>query len=213
MATRTPPIALSLLLIAVCNVIAGMNVDARASEPRGLAFRSSFVIADFDGDHKPDFATVNIDQTFIRLTNYSIHFELGKGLEAEIGLTAPSGGLQLTTRDVNGDDSLDLVVRTAFDSNLVAVLLNDGHGRFTLARRDLFPNVEYEPNSRLNPEAPHRVERALSLPSRNSFGDRMDCEPSDRVRTFAEPCQTETETWFGCFSGHSLSGRAPPEQF
>ena len=216
--TRTRLIAQGILLMAGCALIAGTSVGAQATEPRGLAFRSSsqatgrFVIADFDGDHKPDFATVNADQTFIHLTNYSIHFELSKGLDAEIGLTAPSGGLQLTTRDVNGDDSLDLVVRTVFNSNLVAVFLNDGHGSFTLARRELFPSVENEPRSRLSPEALHRAERALSLPSRNGFGDRVETEPSDRVKTIAEPCQIEKQTWFRGFLGHSLSGRAPPEQ-
>ena len=218
MLKRTRLKAQTILLAVGCLLIAGTSLVARASEPQGSSFGSQgqslghFVIADFDGDQKPDFATVDIDQTFIHLTNYSIHLQLSQGLESEIGLTAPSGGLQLIPRDVNGDDSLDLVVRTVFDSNLVAVLLNDGHGRFTLAKPELFPSAQNEPSSRFGPEVQHRVERALLPPSRNSFGDRVKFELSGRVRTIAEPFQVEKELWFRDFFGHSESGRAPPKR-
>ncbi len=171
-----------------------------------------FVIADFDGDHKPDFATVNIDQSFIHETNYSIHFELSQGLELQIGLTAPSGGLQLITRDVNGDDILDLVVRTAFDSNLVAVLLNDGHGRFTLAKPEVFRTVTNEPSQHLRPEVLHQAERAVVLPSRNSFGDRVQPLSSERIGLSAERIPCEEGFLSRGPQAHSEYGRAPPER-
>ena len=37
-------------------------------------------------------------------------------------------------RDVNGDDVIDLAVTTAMGSHFVAVLINDGHGKFALAK-------------------------------------------------------------------------------
>ena len=189
MVAQTRLIAQTILFLALCAFLPFTGMAAGASEPQGKLFESHdqtqghFVIADFDGDHNPDFATVHIDQTFIHLTNYSIHLELSQGLESEIGLTAPSGGLQLITRDVNGDDSLDLVVRTAFSSNLVAVFLNDGHGKFTLAEPEFARSAQNEPVNRLNPSVPHRLERVLLLPSRSSLGDLAETEFSRRVRT------------------------------
>jgi hypothetical protein len=95
---------------------------------------SSFAIADFDGDRKPDLATVEILRNESSSnTQYSIRFELTAGITQVFGVTAPAGGLQIVARDVNGDDSLDLLVSTTWLHEQVAVLLNDGHGRFTLA--------------------------------------------------------------------------------
>ena len=190
---------------------------AYASEPQitasggGGQLLGHFLIADFDGDHKPDFATVNVDRTFIHLTNYSIHLQLSQGYDSAIGLTAPSGGLQLISRDVNGDDILDLVVRTAFDSNLVAVLLNDGHGNFTLAKPELFPGFENEPSSHFNAELRHPAERILLLPSRSSFGNRTESGLTERVRILAESLRARKKQPSYNFVEYAQSGRAPPE--
>ena len=81
-----------------------------------------------------------MNQSHLHLTDYSIRLRLSRGFESAIGITAPSGGLQLSSRDVNGDNILDVVVRTALDSNLVAVLINDGNGNFSLAKPELFPD-------------------------------------------------------------------------
>jgi hypothetical protein len=205
------------LLGILCLLMAGMGIVAAASEPEAMAFGGGgqalggrFVIADFDGDRKPDFATVNVDRTFIHLSNYSIHLQLSQGYDSAIGLTAPSGGLQLISRDVNGDDVLDLVVRTTLDSNLVAVLLNDGHGKFTLAKPGQFPWIENEPSSQFSSEVRHLSERMLALPSRNSFGDEAEPEFVGRLRPIAERLRTEKKQEFYSFVGHSDSGRAPP---
>jgi len=101
---------------------------------------SNFAIADFDGDRKPDLATVEILRSESSSnTRYSIRFELTAGITQVFGLTAPAGGLQIVARDVNGDDALDLLVSTVWLHQQVAVLLNDGHGRFTLADPGEYP--------------------------------------------------------------------------
>ena len=58
-----------------------------------------------------------------------------------IGVNAPLGGLNITSRDVDGDQSLDLIVTTAWLNQPVAVLLNDGHGNFTLTDPSAFPAI------------------------------------------------------------------------
>jgi hypothetical protein len=94
---------------------------------------SSFAIADFDGDSVPDLAKVEWVQLDSLRAHYSVRFQLSAGPEQSFELTGPVGGLQLVSRDVNGDNALDLIVTTAWEHEPVAILLNDGHGIFTVA--------------------------------------------------------------------------------
>jgi hypothetical protein len=54
---------------------------------------------------------------------------------------APTGGLQLTSRDVNGDHFVDVVVTTAWTNQPIAVLLNDGRGNFSPSNPAAFPGA------------------------------------------------------------------------
>ena len=56
-------------------------------------------------------------------------------------MAGPSGGLQISPRDVNGDKFADLVFTSLLDSHFVAILLNDGHGNFVPADAGDFPGV------------------------------------------------------------------------
>jgi hypothetical protein len=102
----------------------------------------SFAIADFDGDHRLDCATVNGGQA-VSASNYEYWIELkltAAGRQA-IPVVAPFGGLAIEARDVNGDNAVDLVVTTAWLRQPVAVFLNDGHGRFSRAEPSEFPGA------------------------------------------------------------------------
>jgi len=92
-----------------------------------------FAIADWDGDQKPDLAFVEAERQEAATGHYSIRLQFGAGTESTITLDAPSGGLRLTARDVNGDDKVDLIVTSEFGTHVIEVLLNDGHGEFTVA--------------------------------------------------------------------------------
>src|SRR5271167_2526302 len=87
--------------------------------PAGFGLSSAhFAIGDFDGDQKPDLASVQVDPYSQQATRYSIHLQFSVGTRSAIGLTAPLGGLLLSAKDVNGDSTLDLVVTTALDHHL-----------------------------------------------------------------------------------------------
>jgi len=113
----------------------GHAARAPASSFAATAFPggSPFVIADFDGDREPDLATVRAVRGDARSARYSIQFQLTSGNWQTVGVTAPLGGLQIVARDVNGDSALDVVIRTAWRHQAVAVLLNDGQGNFKSA--------------------------------------------------------------------------------
>ena len=66
-------------------------------------------------------------------------------------LVAPAGGLLIEARDVNGDHTVDLVFTSAWFRQPVAVLLNDGHGRFLRAEPGAFPGAFRESHTSVIP--------------------------------------------------------------
>jgi hypothetical protein len=109
-----------------------------SSSPR---VTSQFAIADFDGDRRPDFATVHAGQSGAIYSQYWIAFQLSSGPRRTLSIIAPPGGLEVTSRDVNGDDFLDVIVTTAWTNRPVAVLLNDGQGNFRAFSPSAFPGA------------------------------------------------------------------------
>jgi hypothetical protein len=130
------------LILGVPGRANAASTSTRQSPVPSAGFNSSFAIADFDGDRKPDLATVEIQKGNSSSTSqYSIRLQLTAGAVQVFGVIAPAGGLQIVARDVNGDDALDVLVSTAWQHQQVAVLLNDGHGNFTLADAGAFPTA------------------------------------------------------------------------
>lgn len=141
---RWTVVATSFAAVVCCSLLTAasqgnVSAAAKASAPAG----SRFAIADFDGDSRPDLATVQVGLSSASRPGYWIDFELSAGVRQSIRLTAPAGGLQIASRDVNGDRSLDLVVTTAWLSQPVAILLNDGHGNFTYREATAFPSITW----------------------------------------------------------------------
>jgi len=145
-------VSVGLLCLCVFAMLFGRNAAEAAHGTSGGAggFAPGFAIADFDGDHKPDLATLQVERDAAGGTRYSIRLQLSAGEESAIGITGPQGGLELVARDVNGDDVIDLVVTTAMGSHFVAVLINDGHGKFTLTNAGAFPSIESDQGARLD---------------------------------------------------------------
>lgn len=102
--------------------------------------KSEFAIADFDGDSLPDLATVQASSGNVVDTRYWIAFQMSGGARQVLGITGPTGGVQISSKDVNGDDFADVVVTTAWTNLPVAVLLNDGKGNFTAYSPSNFSN-------------------------------------------------------------------------
>ena len=179
------PLVVCLALLAILAMKLLPAVAASRNADSNWTGRSDFgaaiAIADFDGDERPDMATVSVGRTGLQNTEYFIQFQLSREGDSDFGLTARGGGLDLSPRDVNGDSILDLVVSTSLDSKIVAVLLNDGHGRFSLVGANAYPALTTQVFSYIRtpfePSHDLSVIAALRLP----FGE----EPSNMGAFFA----------------------------
>jgi hypothetical protein len=130
-----------MAVLLVC--VAGLRAETRIGSG-WHAGTGSFAIANLDGDELPDLATVEMDRANGAATNYRIRVQLSAWPESAIGVVGPLGGLRISAADVNGDDQIDLVVRAAQKSTLIAVLLNDGSGHFRKAEPASYPELEQE---------------------------------------------------------------------
>jgi hypothetical protein len=209
-ATGRALLMLCFVAAVACRADAGTN-STRHSKASVLGINSYFAIADFDGDQKPDLATIEVLKgSSSRTTQYSIRFQLTAGIAQVFGVTAPSGGLQIVARDVNGDNALDVLVTTSLQHEQVAVLLNDGHGKFRLADASEFPAAFQENGRHWN--------SGTILPCDGSVLIRIEYPAGELGREsnfdgpqsyFKSACPFDSQGSAGS-SLFSLLGRAPP---
>jgi hypothetical protein len=133
----------SLILLLFLGLIGGAAARADVQNPPVTSIGPGlpFAIADFDGDLRPDLASVQAGANIAGNASYRIQFQLTSAGRQFIQLVAPAGGLQIEARDVNGDHAIDLVLTTAWSRQPVAILLNDGHGGFSRAEPTAFPRA------------------------------------------------------------------------
>jgi len=179
------------------------SVVSAVAEGNGVPF----AIADFDGDQRPDLARVQSGQGNSFQTRYWIQLQLTRAGRQLISIIGPAGGLQLIASDVNGDHAMDLVLRTAWLSRPVAILLNDGHGRFRTEKPSAFPGAFRR-----------AAENWLSNPQHLSGGAKM-MQSRSGVFAYAHFAHAPPQARAGWLSNltvfpsnRSLSqfGRAPP---
>jgi len=203
----------TLLLLVFASIIAvGLEkaAPARNVAPHEAGIVPQFAIEDFDGDNRPDIATVVEGRGGAADNHYRIRFQLSSGGSQNIDLTAPVGGLDITTRDVNGDDFADVVVTTTGTNRPVAVLLNDGAGTFTASDPSAFPGAFRKTNNFWSGLTEQLQEASPALFSRFFSNDLLSCNG-----TFSLPAE------IGVFARRSnrleardaevsYLGRAPP---
>src|SRR5271170_3863282 len=209
-AARGPLLWVSLLVLFLS---AGNNIAKGGAIPNGAAASAgpglTVAIADFDGDHRLDFASIQTGRDSCGGSAYWIQFQLSTAGRQSIQLVAPPGGLRIEARDVNGDHAVDLVFTTAWFRQPVAILLNDGHGSFSRAEPTAFPSVFNDPQTRWL-AGKHPAPAAVGLPPQSRVG--VDEAAKAPLR---EPAPAGfTLTSIPAFPAHTIlllsAGRAPP---
>jgi hypothetical protein len=203
-----------LTLLAFLGLAAAAGKAAAPGAGGGSAHRSAFgvdlVIADLDGDSRPDMASVSVAHNSQQSTDYFIRLQFSTAADATIGLTARAGGLDLAQSDVNGDSILDVVVRTALDSKVVAVLVNDGHGKFSLADPSSFSFATATADNFLQVPLDPTQDLTVIAPMRSAFGQR----PEGRATLLAPGAECAvsdpTEASVAADQAFCQFGRPPP---
>jgi hypothetical protein len=205
------------LALVVLSFFAFSQGNAAHAHPKGISSsslhsRAQFALDDFDGDNKPDLASVEVRQTGDRDARYQIKFRMSAGIPQNIGLIAPVGGLQLRSRDVNGDSYPDVVVTTLWSERPVVVLVNDGRGNFTECEPSRFPEAFASSEVSISCESRTNSDASVVLFQRyipDTCETRSDLRPTLRVIGRAIPGNFD----LGVSSdGYFLLGRAPPQQ-
>lgn len=132
---------LCLSIFAGLVLASAFGADLQSTSPSPAGTGLPFAFADLDGDRRPDLAAVQVGRSDASLTDYWIQLQLSAAGRQTILVVAPTGGLQIAVRDVNGDNALDLVLTTTWLGQPVAILLNDGHGGFSRVDPTAFPGA------------------------------------------------------------------------
>jgi hypothetical protein len=194
----------------------GRSTTAAADIPRSGPVTSvgpgpQFAIADFDGDVRPDLASIQAGPNSSGATNYWIQLQFSAVGRQSIRLVAPAGGLRIEARDVNGDHAVDLILATAWFNQPVAVLLNNGHGSFSRAEPAAFPGAFSDSKIKWAPVS-YQATEAVGVPSQSGAGIRPDpsCLPHGRSR--ARPISPSSAGFLVSPFLISHAGRAPPSE-
>jgi hypothetical protein len=212
-------LVLAVGMLALVWFVLGLGPHTAAASQAPRSDRSSakhivppVTIGDFDGDQRPDFVTADIGERGSSHTVYRIAIELSSGARSTLNIAAPDGGLQLSSRDVNGDDWPDVIVTTAWTQRPVAVLLNDGQGNFRELSPEQFPGAFPDSRSSLTATINEIRDSAAALLSRYDAGyfKPVACLDSPYLARLQIPDRRSdspvSRSW-------SFLGRAPPVSF
>ena len=203
-------IALGALIgTAFCLATNSTSYPTRPSFAR-LAGGAHFAIADFDGDWKPDLAEVETSDFRRFGSNYSVRLHFSANADVSFLVNAPSGGIRLAARDVNGDNLPDLVVSSILDQHVVAVLLNQGHGQFSRAEPAFFLTLVADPDVFLRSSNASICDNLILASARYSFeGECADGSAIPAV-SGADPVIRRNELMPQVAAIRGTRGRSPP---
>jgi hypothetical protein len=202
-----------LFLLFFVGLLAGgaTAADVPSANAASLEANQSFSIADFDGDAKPDLASVQTGKSDLAHTDYWIQLQLSVAGRQTFQIVAPMGGLQIVARDVNGDHALDLVLTTTWLKQPVAILLNDGHGTFLRLEPNAFPEAFNESTTSWSSTADHALD-AVGVPPQSREDICSEAKISLRLRlTSRFAANSFSQFRIGPFLISHLS-RAPPSE-
>ena len=200
---------LSWLFFAGLLGVSAGAADGSLSHAVSFEPHQSFSIADLDEDLKPDLASVQPGKSNGRSTDYWVDLQLSAAGRQKFRIVAPLGSVQITSRDVNGDHSLDVVLTSTWLKQPVAILLNDGHGTFSRVDPAVFSEAFRESQASWGSNTDQDTD-VFGVPpqSREHINSEIDLflyGPSRSRFTVTSDLQFGISPFLG-----SHSGRAPP---
>jgi hypothetical protein len=200
---------LLLLLTLFCGSVKA-NTDTQKIQTASVGAGPPFAIADFDGDLRPDLASVQTGRIDFSRAEYWIQLQLTTVGRQSFQVVASIGGLQITARDVNGDRAVDLVLSTSLLGQPVAIFLNDGHGSFSRAEPTAFPGAFTTSKKSLTSTSDEIKDAHAALPSRDrtkNCSNGSEFSSPQNVRGMLAPRASRNLLFSAIVS---FLGRAPP---
>lgn len=201
----------ALLLFSFVNrsTLEAVEVQSALASSVAGSLGTRFAIADFDGDHRLDVASLWQEQHTPIAVSYWIELRLSTGSRQSIHLSGPPGGLIIEARDVNRDDAVDLTVVTAWFKQPVAIFLNDGHGSFSRVEPAEFPGAFGQSSDNWS-SASNQGTEAVGVPSQSQKDTWSDARkvPRGLSPLGSVPASTPAPFDRSCLISHAE--RAPP---
>ena len=118
--------------------LAGTGIRLAAASPEAPDLRSvlrsplesNWVLADFNGDLRPDLASAHLTRHDARGYAQEVQVSLSRSGQTTFAFRSRAAKVELGVWDVDGDDDRDIVVFEALSKRPVGVWLNDGAGSF-----------------------------------------------------------------------------------
>ena len=146
-------------------------------------FGWSSAVADFNDDGEPDFTVADRQSGSAGGYSYRILFGVAGRAAQSVSFKSFSSTLNVSVRDVDHDDDLDVLLTEAPSATVDSVWLNDGHGRF--------------------------VRSDAALPSTASVADdAFESTPDSLSPTFVAPDRFAARRAVPSDIGHVVRGRA-----
>jgi hypothetical protein len=155
----------------VCEAAASASSHGVRETGFSFALHGSPGVGDFDGDNRADIVYAEPQGRVNGTYRYHVEVRLSTQSGANFDIdSGAAGGLHISTRDVDGDHDLDLVITSAFGGQQIGVWINDGHGQFTQGTAESYPLSIWQEPDRLweTPERPHFPPAAFVVPAGNS---------------------------------------------
>jgi len=198
-----------LIFLGLLGGRAAAGADIQNMPVTSLGPGPQFAIADFDGDLRPDLASIQAGPNSSGTTSYRINLQLTAAGPQSIGVIAPSGGLLITARDVNGDHAVDLLLTTAWFRQPVAILLNDGHGNFSRVEPIVFPGA-FEESEINRASTAGQATDILGIPAQSPTAGCAKARVLPHIRSQADSVSPSSAGFLLSSFLVSHAGRAPP---
>jgi hypothetical protein len=126
--------------------IAGTGIRLAAASPETLDLSTAFgsgsssgwVLADFNGDLRPDLASAHLTHHDARGYAQEVRVTFGRSGQTAFTFNSRAAKVEINAWDIDGDDDRDIVVLEALSRRPVGVWLNDGAGAFEEADLESF---------------------------------------------------------------------------
>lgn len=118
---------LVLSVFASALALASPRPDTRLANSSSI---SSWIVADFNGDNKTDFATTSRSGHDERGYSHEVQVTLGLSQRSSFTFLSSSARVQLRAQDIDGDHDRDIVILEKWSLQPIGIWLNDGLGNF-----------------------------------------------------------------------------------